>query len=153
MNGKDFSELVQIIAKKDLRYDKQAYFFVRQALDYTLKQSASAEATPRTRHVNGRQLSEGIRDFALDQFGPMTHTLFTEWGIHSTEDFGEIVYNLVEYKVFGTTDDDRREDFSGVFDFEEAFRKPFAAPSRERQTAVSAGRSDASTLATSHGHN
>ncbi|MGY8688984.1 MAG: Minf_1886 family protein, partial [Verrucomicrobiales bacterium] len=58
-------------------------------------------------------------------FGPMVMTVFEEWGIHSCADFGEIVFNLIEARVFGKTDDDKKENFVGHYDFEEAFVRPF----------------------------
>lgn len=156
MNGKNFTEVVQLIRRDDSRYDPGAYHFIRQALDYTLKKVREADGARATRHVSGVELSEGIRDYALEQFGPMSLTLLSEWGIRRTEDFGEIVFNLVEYEVFGKTEEDRREDFEGVFDFTDAFAKPFlpqhathelSAPDSDRRRRGGNGpkRSDDST--------
>lgn len=130
MNGKDFNEVVSLILKEDARFDRGAYFFIREALDFTVKR----ERKPRggnNRHVDGRVLSLGIRDFALEQYGPMAATLLAQWGIRKTGDFGAIVYNLVEYNVFGTQEGDRQEDFDHVFDFAEAFEKPFLPARRQ----------------------
>lgn len=132
MNGKNFNEVVQLIRRDDPRYEVGAYHFIRQALDYTLKKVREADGARSNRHVSGVELSEGIRDFALDQYGPMTLTLLNEWGIERTQDFGEIVFNLVDYEVFGKTEDDRKEDFVDVFDFSEAFEQPFLPEDRER---------------------
>jgi len=85
------------------------------------------------RHVSGQELLEGLRRFALDQFGPMAKTVFDHWGVRRCEDFGEIVFNMVEKGILGKTDQDSREDFRGGFDFEEAFVKPFQ-PSARRDT-------------------
>lgn len=125
MNNKDFNEVVHLIVKEDRRYEPGAYHFLRQALDYTLKKVSEREGAGTTRHITGRELAEGIRDFAIEQYGPMTRTLFNAWGIQRTADFGEMVFNLVDYKVFGKTDEDRREDFENLYDFEVAFDKPF----------------------------
>lgn len=125
MNGKDFNAVVSLILREDSRYERGAYFFLREALDHTVKKQAKSERGGRTRHVDGRTLCEGIRDFALEQYGPMAATLLTEWGIKETADFGEIVYNLVEYSVFGVQESDRKEDFAGVYDFDTAFVAPF----------------------------
>ena len=71
------------------------------------------------RHVSGRDLIYGISEYALNQFGPLTRTVFDHWGIRETRDFGEIVFNLVNDNPTSKTDDDRIEDFTDVFDFDE----------------------------------
>lgn len=138
MNGKNFNEVVQLIRRDDPRYELGAYHFIRQALDYTLKKVREEDGARATRHVSGVELSEGIRDYALEQYGPMTLTLLKEWGIERTEDFGEIVFNLVEYEVFGKTEDDRKEDFENVFEFPDAFEKPFLPQNGHRALSPSA---------------
>jgi uncharacterized repeat protein (TIGR04138 family) len=82
------------------------------------------------RHVSGQELLGGIRDYALAQFGPMTQMVFEEWGIKRCEDFGEIVFNMVEIGLLGKTEKDSREDFANGYDFDDAFRKPFRPASR-----------------------
>jgi uncharacterized repeat protein (TIGR04138 family) len=77
-------------------------------------------------------LLHGLRVYALDQFGPLTKTVLNAWGIHRCADFGEIVFNLIEYNMFSKTDQDRREDFEEVFEFEDAFVKPFLPSRRPR---------------------
>ncbi len=99
MNGKDFNEVVSLILKEDSRFDRSAYFFLREALDYTVKKERPAHRTGVSRHVDGRVLSRGIRDYALEQYGPMASTLLAQWGVLKTSDFGAIVYNLVDYNV------------------------------------------------------
>lgn len=132
MNGKNFNEVVQLVCREDPRYEIGAYHFIRMALDYTLKKIREEDGSRENRHVSGVELSLGIKDFALAQFGPMVPALFKEWGIKSTEDFGEIVFNLVEYEVFGKTENDRKEDFRNVFDFCTAFELPYLPPSKQR---------------------
>lgn len=134
MNGKDFNEVVSLILKEDSRYDRGAYFFLREALDYTVKRERKARRSAANRHVDGAVLSRGIRDFALEQYGPMAATLLKQWGMAKTSDFGAIVYNLVAYNVFGTQEGDRQEDFDDVFDFFEAFEKPYL-PRQRRSIA------------------
>ncbi len=126
MKGRDisFREVVQGICAKDPRYDADAYLFLMEALDSTVK--AIREKEPEHgRDVSGRELLEGIRAFALDEYGPLAYTVFAEWGIHETADFGAIVFNLVEAGRLGKTESDSLEDFNQVYDFDEAFRLPF----------------------------
>ena len=68
---------------------------------------------------------EGIKDFALETFGPMAFPLFEEWGVHKTEDFGQIVFNLIQAQALRKTEDDKIEDFAGGFDFYQALVVPF----------------------------
>ncbi len=111
--------LVQVrgICRRDPRYKLEAYLFVYEALGYTVKTVADGEQ----RHVSGRELLEGIRLYAVDRFGPLTLAVFHQWGVRQGEDFGEIVFNLVENGLMGKTDDDTRKDFSDWLDFDEIF--------------------------------
>lgn len=139
MNGKDFSEVVRLILKEDGRYDRGAYFFLREALDFTVKRQQKGERARRSRHVDGKTLCCGIRDFALEQYGPMAETLLRTWGLTKTGDFGDLVYNLVDYSVFGVQEGDRREDFDDVFDFHEAFAQPYLPERTDRFPRLGTG--------------
>ena len=119
-----FSDVVRYILAKDTRYDKGAYYFVRHALDFTLKRLRE-DANRHAQHVCGQELLLGIKDYALDQYGPMAMTLFQQWGILKCSDFGEIVFNLVEFGVLGKTENDRREDFSAGYSLYDAFVVPY----------------------------
>ncbi len=130
MQKVNFEDAVEQIAAKDRRYHPEAYLFLRDALDFTQRLVAK-ESKGQVRHVSPQELLRGLREYALQQFGPMALTVFDEWGVRSGEDFGEIVFNLVESGVLARTEKDTRADFAGVYDFEEAFRKPFL-PSRAR---------------------
>ena len=94
---------------------------------------ASGGKTSRNRpaHVSGQQLLEGIRAHALEQFGPLTLMVLEEWGVRRCEDFGELVFNMVENSLLGKTENDSRDDFKGGYDFNEAFRRPFLPGSKK----------------------
>jgi uncharacterized repeat protein (TIGR04138 family) len=124
MQAASFEEVLKQILAKDPRYPLNAYLFVREALDHTQK-IIGKQAKGGLRHVTGQELLAGIRELALEQFGPMAMTVFEEWGIHSCQDFGEIVFNLVDHRVLARTEQDSRADFQNGYDFYEAFRKPF----------------------------
>jgi uncharacterized repeat protein (TIGR04138 family) len=124
MQEVNFDELLDQILAKDTRYSRDAYTFVREALDFTQK-LAGKEARGVIRHVSGQELLDGIRQFALQQFGPMTATVFEDWGVKSCRDFGETVFNMVEIGLLAKTDQDTRDDFQNGYDFTEVFRKPF----------------------------
>jgi uncharacterized repeat protein (TIGR04138 family) len=133
MQDLEFSEVVDVICREDPRFDRKAYAFVRQALDHTVKEirKRHPERTAKSQHVSGPELLEGIRDFALEQYGPMTKTVLNNWGITRCSHFGDIVFNLIDYNVFSKTENDRREDFTDLYSFDEAFVQPFV-PKRQR---------------------
>lgn len=130
MPSKNFAEVLDLIVQEDPRYGRGAYYFIRHALDHTMKQHKKDAGKARENHISGQQLLGGIRDYALEQYGPMTKTVFDDWGIYRCEDFGEIVFNLVDYGILGKTDEDRREDFANGYNFDEVFVKPFQPSSQ-----------------------
>ena len=133
MQEVSFEEALEKIRAKDPRYARDAYMFVREALEHT--QKAIAKEDRRVRHVTGQELLAGIRQFAPAQYGPMAMTLLEEWGIHNCQDFGEIVFNMVEIGWLAKTEADSRADFAGGYDFHEAFRKPFLPPSKQSEAS------------------
>lgn len=123
----DVNAIISLIRKEDTRFDRPAYTFVRDGLEHAVKElkkrdSARAKVS---RHVTGRELSEGLRAYALEQYGPLAKTVLNSWGLYETIHFGDIVYNLIEYNVFSKTESDSKEDFVDVFTFDEAFVTPF----------------------------
>ena len=130
MHEVSFEEALAKIAAKDPRYHREAYLFVREALDHTQK-TIGKGPRGRIRHVTGQELLSGIREYALQQFGPMTQTLLEEWGIHRCPDFGEIVFNMVEVGWLAKTEKDSRADFLEGYDFGDAFRKPFLPAAKQ----------------------
>lgn len=133
MQDLEFAEIVSLICKEDARFDKKAYEFVRQGLDHTVKELRKKEGAKaeRSRHVSGPELLQGMRIYALEQYGPLTKTVLNAWGIKRCRDIGDIVFNLIEYNVFSKTESDRPEDFADVYTFEDAFVKPYQ-PSKRR---------------------
>ena len=124
MQAMQFEKSVVSILKREKRFEPHAYFFLKDALDYTLKRIAENNGG-QARHVSGPELLAGFRDYALEQFGPMASTLMREWGIRKCQDVGDMVFHLIEEQVFGRQESDSREDFSGVFDLEDSLIKPF----------------------------
>ena len=74
-----------------------------------------------SRHVTGRDLCFGVRDFAIQQYGLLARTVLQRWQINASEDFGHIIFAMVEAKILAKTDDDSIEDFCNVYDFDEVF--------------------------------
>jgi len=114
-NAKAYLEQLEEIQEKHPEFKREAYNFIMIALHDTLKRIGEQ------RHVSGQELSEGIRTYALDQFGPLVQTVLDYWGIHETFDFGKIVYYLIDEGLMGKTEEDSIEDFRDVYDFTDAF--------------------------------
>ena len=131
-----FAEALDSIVASDPRYQREAYVFLRDSLDFTTKQQKKVKGTT-IRHVSGPELLEGVRHYALKEFGPMVMTVFDSWGIHTSEDIGNMVFNLIGAGIFGKTEEDSIEDFKNVYDFGEVFVKPFAPakPARAKPPA------------------
>ena len=120
----NFAEVVDQICEKDLRFSPDAYHFVQEGLNHTLK-SLKRGGQHAHRHVSGQELLHGMREFALKEYGPMSKAVLNEWGIKTTDDIGQIVFNLVNASVLGKNDTDSPSDFKNVFTFDDAFVKPF----------------------------
>ena len=117
--NREFDNIVTEICEKDTRYAEGVYEFVMEALSYTQR------TFNRSRHVTGPELLEGSRQLLLKKFGPMALTVLKHWGVKRTEDFGNVVFNLVERKVLSKTEEDTAEDFKNGYDFDEVFRKHY----------------------------
>ena len=133
------------LLKEDRRFTFEAYVFVFDALGYAQKvlemgtespseppveppgepDPESEENAAPEKHVSGQELCEAIRRYALDQYGYMAKTVLNSWGIRSTGDFGEIVFNLIRIGQMRKTPQDCREDFEAVYDFDTAFERDF----------------------------
>ena len=135
MQALNFDEIVEKMIEKDPRYPREAYIFVREGLDHTQKQHAK-QRSEQLCHVTGQELVAGMKDYALSQYGPMSLMVLGEWGIARCEDFGELVFNMIDHGLLSKTDTDTREDFKGGYDFQEAFRKPFQ-PARKASPLAS----------------
>ncbi|MGV3483819.1 MAG: Minf_1886 family protein [Planctomycetaceae bacterium] len=131
------------LLQSDRRYRFEAYNFVREALNTAQQQKRSPDpartsseegtAEPASNHITGQQLCEACRTYALDQYGLMAPKVLASWGIHSTGDFGEIVYNLIRIDQMRKSESDRREDFDDVYSFATAFEPEFKLPASDDQ--------------------
>jgi uncharacterized repeat protein (TIGR04138 family) len=120
------------LAERDGRYRVDAYLFVHQTLAYAELQrgqrretsgEAGEDLRPTDMHFSPQQLCEAIRQYAQEVFGMMAPVVLKNWGVRSTSDFGEIVFQLIDIGELTKTETDHRCDFDGVYDFELAFRQ------------------------------
>lgn len=127
-----FQEAVEKILRTDNRYHSEAYAFVRDALEATLKRRKKNRKET-SAHVSAAELLDGFRLHGLHEFGPMAMTVLAFWGLRTSEDVGNIVFGLIDAGVFGKTSDDTLENFRDGLNFEEAFVAPFR-PAPERMS-------------------
>jgi len=119
-----FDQVVKAIRSEDSTYDHEAYEFLRDALDFTVKELRSEEKSEH-QHVCGPELLRGFRDYALKEFGSMAFAVLESWNVHRCEDVGAMVFQLIDSGLFGRSDTDSIDDFRSIFDFEEAFCAPY----------------------------
>ncbi|MBX3426312.1 MAG: hypothetical protein KF688_11585 [Pirellulales bacterium] len=122
------------LLRRDKRYRRGAYQFVFDALSFAQDKLGMGVPVPgmededddeAQRHVTGQQLCEAMRIYAHQEYGYLAKQVLNHWGIRTTGDFGEIVFNLIEVGLMRKTAEDRREDFDDVFDFDEGFQRSF----------------------------
>lgn len=107
-----------------LKYHLNGYRFLFAALRHTqekLQRSQAHGPDDESAHISGQELLEGIRELAVEQFGLMASTVFACWGIHTTDDFGRMVFELIDRGEMRKTMHDQISDFFDVYDFDEAF--------------------------------
>ncbi len=129
------------LLQSDPRFKFEAYQFVREALAYAHEQMLAATPQPAKpsdpqspaddrggytgHHITGQQLCEACRQYGLQQYGYLTAMVLASWGVRSTSDFGEIVYNLISIEQMRKSESDKREDFDEVYSFDTAFEPQF----------------------------
>ena len=126
-------ERILQIRRRDRRFARQAYYFALDALDFTMVHLGRDRKTGEERHVGGRDLVLGIQELGAEQFAPMAAVVFHRWGVRTTEDFGEVVFNLIDAGLLSRRPSDSRLDFASGIDFEQVFEEKF----RERIAAIS----------------
>jgi uncharacterized repeat protein (TIGR04138 family) len=104
-------------------YPVDAFNFVREGLSFTAHRVHQdiRNLQEQDRHISGQQLCLGLRDFAIERYGLLAQAVLAHWHISRTDDFGRIVFAMVEQGVLSKTADDSLNDFRAVYDFAEAF--------------------------------
>lgn len=101
------------------RFDEGAYLFVLAALEF------HQSRLPERRHISGRELAESVRDLALQRFGVLSRQVLEHWGVRTTADIGDIVFLLVDLGMLISQPADTRDEFVGVYDFDQAFERDY----------------------------
>ena len=120
----DLKRVVRDILTKDRRYGEDAYYFVNEAVLFSAEYFSKPEFG-QSRHLSGPELLQGMREFTLSEFGSMSRAVLRRWGIETTLDFGHVVFNLIDAGVLAASPTDKLGDFDDVYDFNEAFIRPF----------------------------
>jgi len=119
-------DLLQVVHATS--YPLDAFVFVQRGLDFTVRRihgEPDSQTDLGNRHITGTMLCHGLRDYATKQYGLMACTVLNHWNIHGCQDFGQIVFALVDAGLMHKTDDDSLDDFAGVYDFAQAFSAQF----------------------------
>lgn len=117
----DTKERLRQIARADGRYSPEAFYFLFEALEVAIKLAGKDTLQGAARHVTGREVVSGMREHALNAFGPLAAYVWRAWGVHETFDWGQIVFLLVDHGLLKRQDSDSIEEFRDVYDFDEAF--------------------------------
>ena len=104
------------IRKRDGKYNERAYVFVLAALEF------AQTRLPARRHMSGSELAWACRDFALEQFGMLASAVLSHWGVRTTEDFGQLVFMLIDVGLLAQQPTDKLVVFEHVYDFAEVFK-------------------------------
>lgn len=124
MQPTQFMDAVKAVIARDPRFDVGAYYFLKDALDFTVKRAMDNNGGQQ-RHVTATELLFGFRDLALQEFGPMAETMMSEWGVNECSDIGGMVFELIAEGAFGKQDSDTQEDFTNLFPLRETLAAPF----------------------------
>lgn len=112
-------EILDQLQERNPRFHARSYEFVLHALHSVIR------ALDEPRHITGNELTNGVRELALSRYGPLARTVLEHWGIHETEDVGRVVFAMVEQGILVKEDEDDQQDFTDLFDFEEAFEREY----------------------------
>ena len=106
-----FNQTVLEIIQHDQRYHADAYEFVNSAVSYTVKKLSRDRKPSGNRHDTAEELVAGSLDYAVSEYGFLAAAVIRSWGLLSGEDFGNIVYNMIDAKLLSASKDDSPADF------------------------------------------
>ena len=123
MKKPNYEDVIRDLIKEEPRFTADAYGFVQEALAYTVKMLDRERAL--SRNISGPELLEGVRKYAIEEYGPLAKTVLNTWGLTRCEDIGDVVFHLVAKGILRKTEEDSPRDFANGYDFDTAFRRPF----------------------------
>lgn len=129
-----FIKTVNDIIVEDPRFDAEAYNFISNAVVYT-SQKVKDEESNMQRHISGQELLEGIKDFAVEEYGPIAPEVLRHWGLTDSKSIGEVVFNMVNKNLLGSTNEDSIDDFIDSYDIDQKFSERFK-PKKASKTDI-----------------
>ncbi len=124
MRNENFDDAISRILKDDPRYPRKAYEILSDIFPLALQRQRETDDSD-ANQVSGKTLANTFREYFINRYGAFASDVLDACNIHATDDIGEMVFNLVKVGVFGTNKGDSKADFHNLFDFDEAFRKPY----------------------------
>ena len=131
MKKPNYNDVIKDLIKEDPRFSAEAYAFLQEALAYSVKMLERENTA--SHNISGAELLEGVRKYALEEFGPLAKTVLNTWGITRCEDIGAVIFHLVDKGILRKTEEDSMNDFTNGYDFDAAFRKPFQPDPSKRK--------------------
>ncbi len=131
MRDEKFTNTVEKIVDQDPRFSEEAYAFISDAVLYTTHKVES-DSTMHKHHITGKELLNGIKDFAMQQFGPIAPAVLRHWGLNDSMAIGHVVFNMVNNQLLGKSQEDTIDDFKNGFDFDMEFSKPFLPANKNK---------------------
>ena len=130
MTPEEQLDIIRKICEEDDTFPPMAYCFVRDSVHKALDNIVKAKrhnifADDDPPDIKGADLCRFFRDTLINRFGPSAIDVLDTWNIKRTSDFGKIIYQLIDVKILGKSENDSIEDFDDVYDFTEAFAMPF----------------------------
>ena len=117
-----FEKVIEILVERYPQYTEEAYEFMRAGMDSAADRFCRDDKSP---HLSARELYLGACAYALEEYGPLAARVLEFWGIKSSRDFGNIVYNLIEVGVFGKQKGDSPEQFDELPDLRQVLNAPY----------------------------
>lgn len=124
------------LVKTENRYPLPAYDMILEVVRLLIRHLAESGRQGQQLSLKGDFIAQGVRQLMLSRYGCMTMDVFNHWNIHSTSDFGRIVYNLISVGLLGADENDNISDFDDIYDFDEAFVQPFLPEKKVRRLPI-----------------
>lgn len=127
-----FDLSIDRILKKNTLFQREAYYFLNNALGKALAPKNEKQKNKPQEHIRANTLVYALKDLALEEYGPLAKLVLENWGIKNTSDIGTIVYLLIEEGIWSKTEEDKQSDFDGIMDFNESLLAPFLPVIQEK---------------------